>query len=790
MDAEYLQGFYLGDLLVEPLKGRVSGKNGEHHLPPKAAEVLLCLARHAGEIVPHEKLLECAWGEGNGTPEALSHVVSEIRHALGDHPTNPRFIQTLPRLGYRLIADPAPTESPLPERPAPSGEPRWWHTLLRHGVIQAAAAYLVVGWLLIQVADTTFEKIGLPAWSEQLVTFVVIGGFPLVIFVAWCFDFVDGRMHRDRGQQSGNFLQGLERNYLAIVIAYGIAGIGAGVYHTTVGFPTSETTPTPSVDNESELIPVTENSVAVLRLATFDDDPTTRAFSDGLSEDILDGLARIPGLLVSARGDSWSLPPHASSDNVRRRLRVAHYIEGSVRFLEEKLRVVVQFIDSETGFHLFSRDFEIDIAATGDMQREITRLVVANLRLAVDTDALDAISVSTASSSRDAYVQYMLGREVMNRPTSLANIEEAIGYFNESLSIDADYPAAHAGLCNAHVSLYELQKDTASIDLAERACAAAQDVAPQLPVVLDGVGRLYRQTGKPDEAERAYLAALAINGRDATALSGLALIRRGQQRYEEAEALMRQAVELQPGNWNALNSLGNLYFRMGQYANAAKEYRKVVFLNPENHIVLGNLASTSLMSGDFAGARDAFLRSIDIEENATYVTNLGITYYYLGDLDEAIRTLRRAVDLVPNDESTLVALADALQAGGREMAAREAYERARDLAEEHMGVAGDNPDYLTALAWTTAMTGDIERAALLAQRAVDIDPAYPYSHYYKALVALRAGDADTALESCELALENGYPGAMLAAEPMLKELRDHSRFAELLAEYNVGGQQQ
>ena len=101
MDAKYLQGFYLGDLLVEPLKGRVSGKNGEHHLPPKAAEVLVCLARHAGEIVPHEKLLECAWGDGGGSRESLSHTISEIRHALDDRASDPKYIQTLPRLGYR-----------------------------------------------------------------------------------------------------------------------------------------------------------------------------------------------------------------------------------------------------------------------------------------------------------------------------------------------------------------------------------------------------------------------------------------------------------------------------------------------------------------------------------------------------------------------------------------------------------------------------------------------------------------------------------------------------------------
>ena len=86
-----------------------------------------------------------------------------------------------------------------------------------------------------------------------------------------------------------------------------------------------------------------------------------------------------------------------------------------------------------------------------------------------------------------------------------------------------------------------------------------------------------------------------------------------------------------------------------------------------------------------------------------------------------------------------------------------------------------------------AMTGDIERALELSQRAVDLDPAYPYSHYYKALVDVRRGDHEPAIEAARLALENGYPVAMLAAEPILRELKNDSRFVSLLAEASFNG---
>ena len=106
MNAKLMHGFYLGDLLVEPLKGQINGPAGSVHLPSKAAEVLLQLASQPGVLVTRDSLLTSVWGDGQGNQESLSHAISEIRHALNDHAEDPHFIQTLPKRGYRLIIEP------------------------------------------------------------------------------------------------------------------------------------------------------------------------------------------------------------------------------------------------------------------------------------------------------------------------------------------------------------------------------------------------------------------------------------------------------------------------------------------------------------------------------------------------------------------------------------------------------------------------------------------------------------------------------------------------------------
>jgi tetratricopeptide (TPR) repeat protein len=634
---------------------------------------------------------------------------------------------------------------------------------------------------LIQVADIFTSTLNLPVWVPTLVTFASIGGFPIVIVLAWMLERSQGRWFLDRGRQSGRLLSGLERNYLSIIVAYGLAAVGGLVYQLSVGFDVPGAIEA-TVAEEEALLPIDPNSIAVLKFLNISGNEVGEIFSQGLGEDILDRLARIPGLAVSSRGDSWSLPQNASSELVRRRLRVAYFLEGSVRVIGGELRVVVQLIESATGFHVFSRSFETELTDHMDVQREITELAVANLRVALPADQnLDVISVEE-EPSLDAYMLFRRGKALLDTPPSIGSIDNAIELFEQALAIDADYSAAHAGLCSAYVEKYRLTKDDSGLPVAEAACGAALASSPNLGVVYASLGALRLNTGNHSAAREAYRHALEINPKDVDAMRGMASTLEMDQRFEEAEHLLQRAIDIQPGNWRNYLALGGLYYYGGRYPQAIKAYRQVVFLDPNNWVGQGNLGNALLMTGEFNAAIGPLKTSLDIQEDVYYLSALGTVYYYLGDFDNSTELQRRATELLPQANFAWLNLGDALRfssdKGLAAAAYREAIEKSAELLETNPSSAFD----LYVQAWATAAIGDDHRARVLIDRALELAPGDPNTHFYDGLLKVYSGERDEALGAIATAVELGYPVAMLAADPLLGDLHGERGFERIIGQ--------
>ena len=753
LDSDLLQGFYLGDVLIEPLKGEVSGPAGAQHIPPKAVEVLLCLASNPGNLVTRNKLLKAVWGSGKGSHEALGHAVSEIRHALGDHLDNPTFIQTLPKRGYRLIitpelaADHSASVVLGAKGGAHPGDIGLFENLQRRGVFETAIAYLIVGWLLIQVADIVFAQLHLPDWAATFVTVLVMAGFPLAIALSWFLEFRDGRAVVDTMSAADARRRRFGRTYMSVVGALALAAIFVYAYDQSIGLPQAERAEPAALLPEIQLPPIAENSFAVLPFLNLDGSEETQIFANGLHEDVLTSLSRVPGLRVSSRGDSSTLAPNSPSQQVRERLRVQMYLEGSVEMAADKMRVTVQMIDSETGFHIVSRKFDRGREDYFKVRDEITSLTTANIRVALPPSSRASALEVAAEPSLDAYLLYRRGIDASRQPRNIDTIATALGWYDAALAVDPEYAAAHAGKCVMYVGGYDEMKDASFIGKAKAACSTALALNPNLEIVHAAMGRLYMTTGQWQDAETAYQAALAIDPSSVESLTGLGTIYTRLKRLDEAEASLRKAVDIHPGDSRAYKQLGRFLFQSGRYDEAIKQFEYVVGLNPNDMNGYSNLGGAYTLLGDFASAALAYEKAIQIRPTQGAYSNLGMMQYYLGDTEAAIESHTKAVELNPSDYLAHSNLGDALWIAGRTGEAQREFEKAQALAISDLKVNPNDPLFVMDLAWIKTALAEDHEADTLIRKAIELAPEDPYGYYIYGLMLNRRGDITEALTS-------------------------------------------
>jgi tetratricopeptide (TPR) repeat protein/DNA-binding winged helix-turn-helix (wHTH) protein len=785
--AELLQGFYIGDVFVEPLKGSVTGRDFSEHLAPRSMEVLLKLAETPSTLVTREILLEKVWGNGKGTDEELDSAVAELREALHDKKEYPAYIQTVPDRGYRMILKPRfttadePSFVPGASNVASLDDLGFVHNIRQRGVLEAALAYLVSGWLLIQVADVVFDQLLLPPWLGTFVTWLVIAGFPIVLLLSWFLEYRDGKAVIDTGDDTLRPRKRFTRTYLSVVGSLAVASIAVFAYDYFIGLPEPETPPPlPGVPVE-EVVEVEPNSIAVLKFFNVDGSEETEIFASGFAEELINRLARLPGIAVSSRGDAWSLGSSSTSEDIRRRLRVAYYVEGSVRLVGDALSVNVKLVDSDTGFQVTSRNFDEQIEDFNQIQREITNVAVANLRIAMpEGSQLDSMY---EDADLDAYILYRRGREIFEQPRTAATLNEVIELYREALTFDPDYSAAHAGICSAYVELYEETGSPGDIRQAEVACKDALRSYSRLHVVYSALGELYANTGRIAEAEQAFERALTINALDVQAMAGLADIYRRTQRFPEAEELLTTAIARQPGNWRAVNSYGSFLFAMGRYHDASEQYRLVLSIYPDNFSVRNNLGAALMLAAEFEEGRQVFEETLVIQPTDHQAhSNLGVINYFLGDFDQSVGNHQRAAELTPTDALVWLNLADSLHFAGREEEARDAYQKALELSTEMLAVNAADGVALTMRAWAEHMLGDSDTALKLVDESLRIDPGDPYTYYYDALIHYQTDDDNAALQSMATALEMGYPPGLLVAEPHLGDIRADERFHAIILE--------
>lgn len=551
-------GFRLGPWTVLPLESRLQRGTDSIRVQPRSMDVLLCLAEAGGAVVEREDLLRQVWGKKAVNDEPLTRCVGELRKALGDKSSNPEYILTVPKRGYRLLQTPAEIEhEQAPKRNWFSRMPRLRKAAVGLGLI-----------LLAVVLEVGIER------------------------------SIDG---------------------------------GGGE--------------APEIPEAAITLEDIERSIAVLPFVDMSAEQDQAYMGDGIAEELLNLLARIPDLRVISRSSSFSLRDAAIDlREVAQQFGVAYVLEGSVRTSGNRIRVTAQLVDGRTDTHVWSETYERDLDNVFAIQDAIAQGVAGKLRITILGDA-----PRSRPTDPDAYALFLQGRSLHEQPGGDAIIR-ALDFYQAALDIDPDYVPAWVWLAAAYddvVNSIDLPREEV-VQLAREAISRALDIDPEDPL------------------------ALGMNA---------VLIQSWDHDVPRAAVQMQRALDLDPANPYLLRWSSFVFTHLGRHDEAVRVMEYLFERDPIGHITRINLASAYLSSGRFNEA----VRLCEIEvalstENSPCGWRLVLAHLYSGNAGSALellerigpsRTYTRLAPMVyfanemsrPDVEQALTALMDAYEAG-------------------------------------------------------------------------------------------------------------------------------
>lgn len=321
--------------------------------------------------------------------------------------------------------------------------------LKRRNVVRVGIAYAVIGWILAQIAEFAFENFGAPDWVLKSVVVVILLGLPLALFFAWAFEITPEGVKREEdvdrtksvAPSTGRKLDFIIIGTLVIALGYFILERQSPVEEVV----TTEESAVAEVAQDSTEGPVVR-SIAVLPFVNMSSDQEQEWFSDGLTEELLNALARTPDLLVAARTSSFKFKGSAEDiPTIARSLGVAHVLEGSVRRGGDQLRVTAQLIRASDGFHLWSQTYDRNPDDVIAIQEEIAISIATALETAMDPEAL-ATMVSSGTNSVAAYNAYLQGLAYGASTLSTGDAYTFLGArdsFERAIELDPDFSLAY-----------------------------------------------------------------------------------------------------------------------------------------------------------------------------------------------------------------------------------------------------------------------------------------------------------------------------------------------------------
>jgi TolB-like protein/Tfp pilus assembly protein PilF len=478
------------------------------------------------------------------------------------------------------------TDASKPESEGP------WAELRRRKVVQWGIVYAAGAWGFLQGLEYVSEAFGWPGQLRQIAILALLIGLPIVLVLAW--------YHGDRGEQR------VSRAEFAIIALLFLVGGGIFWRYDRLGdapAPDAASHDQPvAAPSAPSLVP--DKSIAVLPFVNMSGDADNEYFSDGISEEILNVLARVPDLSVAARTSSFQFKgENRDVAEIAAQLKVRMVLEGSVRKQAERVRITAQLIDAQTGFHLWSETYDREIKDIFAIQDEIARAIGAELKVRVldKGDGTVAVSGTTNVEAHDLYLRGLSLWQVREEDELFAAIES----FKRAIEADPGFAEAWGGLALTYAVLADYSNrlppreiEISGIDAAQRVLA----LDPTLPEPYLAMGNLAGRTG----------------------------------RKQTATALLRKAIELRPSLATAHQWLGTTLVETGELQAGIASLERAAAVDPRSLIVASNLASMLSIAGRDEEAIAACLPTLEYAPDAILCSSvIGLSYLVLGDRERA-----------------------------------------------------------------------------------------------------------------------------------------------------------
>ena len=605
--------------------------------------------------------------------------------------------------------------------------------LKRRNIFRVAGVYAVVGWILAQAAVVLETAIGLPSWFDGLAVALLLIGFPVAMLLAWAFEMTPDGVKRAENIADGESITDKTGRKLDFAILGGLVLVAALVVWQTTQTPDSVPVQTQAPDAVLEITaqvqaPLSDEnpSIAVMPFEDFSQGEDQEYFANGISEELLNVLARINGLKVSSRTSSFAFKEReASTGEIAEALGVKHLLEGSIRKSGTTLRITAQLIDTSNDQHMWSETYDRPLTAENifAVQDEIAAAIVAALQGQL---SLPVATETPRTNSLEAYELYLRARQQMNQRTP-DTLRAAEAGFKQVITLDPEFAPAYSGLADTYLLM---------------------------PFFTDMQADESARLAKP-HVERA----LQLAPHSAESLVSAVLLAMNENEYEKAATLADRAIAANPNHADAYLRKFNASVNWEDSQAVLAIIQKAQALDPLSAVILSNLGYAQLQVGDRDGAKKTMLDNMRWNRDSPFgLEGLAELLFQDGDIADAHSLYMDALALNPEGSTSQNMLANVYFAVGMYGAVSTVSKQPSDLAlalfsrgqkAEALKLVRGNPDDV-GMSYALFASGDVKGAYPGYRKFVtdnnlvqgNVIPAFVVHYGFLAYILKENGDAD------------------------------------------------